>query len=252
MAHAAELRTAKPRKTGLTMMLDKGLARRAVEDVLEVASDHIDVVKLGWGTALVTGHLESKLSVYRNAGMAVYFGGTLLEYFLIRKDLDGYRKLMDRYKIEMVEVSDGTITIPHAEKIDCIQRLGQEFRVVSEVGRKDEYEPVPPYRWIQMIRAERAAGSEYVITEARESGSGGVCRPSGELRKGLIDEIVHAVDISELMFEAPTASLQSWFINRFGSNVSLGNIQPADVLSVETLRRGLRGDTLLAFLEAKS
>ena len=249
MDHDATTRALdKPRKTGLTMMLDKGLAPRAIEDTLQVAGDYIDIVKLGWGTALVTGALESKLEVYRSAGIAVYFGGTLLEYFLVRDEVDSYRKLVDKHGIAMVEVSDGTITIPHEKKLECIQDFCRDFRVVSEVGRKDEYEPVPPYRWIEMMEAELAAGSEYVITEARESGSGGVCRPSGELRKGLIDEIANAIDIEQIMFEAPTSSLQSWFIRKYGCNVNLGNIQPADVLSVETLRRGLRGDTLLDFL----
>lgn len=243
-------RPAKPRATGRTMMLDKGLAPRQVEDLVDVASDYVDVVKLGWGTSVVTPTLDRKLAIYREAGIPVYFGGTLFEAMYARGQLDTYRSILDDVGVHYVEVSDGSITLPHDEKLGLIADLARDFYVLSEVGSKDQAKILPPYKWVQMIRAELDAGSSMVICEARESGTAGIFRPNGEIRSGLVDEIVDMVGLDRVMFEAPRKSQQVWFIRHFGPNVNLGNISPEEVLPLETLRLGLRADTLFEFFKA--
>ena len=240
-------RPSKPREEGLTLMLDKGLSRRQVEDLLEVAADYVDLVKLGWGTAVITPGLERKLATYREAGIPVYFGGTLFEAFYLRKQVDTYRQLLRELQIDYLEISDGSVAMVHEEKLSYIEVLSQEFRVLSEVGSKDVDKIMPPYRWVQLIEAELEAGSWKVICEARESGRAGVFRPSGEIRSGLIDEILSEVESADLIFEAPKKSQQVWFLEHLDPNANLGNIAPDEIVPLETLRLGLRGDTLLAF-----
>lgn len=240
-------RPAKPRQEGLTLMLDKGLAPRQIEDLLDVAAGYIDLVKLGWGTAVITPVLERKLDVYRSAGIPVYFGGTLFEAFYLRDQLDVYRRILAHLQLSHVEISDGSLQIPHADKLACIRAFAQDHIVLSEVGSKDGERVVPPYKWVQMIQAELEAGSWKVICEARESGTAGLFRPNGEIRSGLVDEIVDQVPRHRLIFEAPQKAQQVWFIRHSGANVNLGNISPEEVIPLETLRLGLRGDTLFEF-----
>lgn len=240
-------RPAKPRIAGLTLMLDKGLAARQVEDVLDVAADYVDLVKLGWGTAVITPGLERKLEIYRSAGVPVYLGGTLFEAFFLRDQLDTYKRLLTSLGLEYVEISDGTLHIVHEEKLRCIRSFGEDFTVLSEVGSKDVDRIMPPYKWVQLIKAELEAGSWKVICEARESGTAGLYRPNGEVRTGLVDEIADLIDRDRLVFEAPKKAQQVWFIQHLGTNVNLGNISPTEVIPLETLRLGLRGDTLFEF-----
>lgn len=240
-------RPVKPRNKGITLALDKGYSVRQVEDFCEAASSYTDIVKLGWGTSYVTQNLQEKLDVYRKHDIPVYFGGTLFEAYVLRDQLDDYITLMKTYGIAHVEVSNGTIWLSEARKLEIIRRLSKEFTVLSEVGSKNPNEIVPPYKWVKMIKNELEAGAWKVICEARESGTVGVFRPNGEVRSGLIDEIADQISVEKLLFEAPQKAQQVWFIKKFGSNVNLGNIQPAEVISVETLRLGLRGDTLFDF-----
>ncbi len=240
-------RPAKPREAGLTLMLDKGLAVRQVEDVLDVASDYVDLVKLGWGTAVITPGLEKKLEIYRSAGVPVYFGGTLFEAFFLRDQLDTYKRLLSSLAIEHVEISDGTLHISHEEKLRCIRSFGEDFAVLSEVGSKDKERIMPPYKWVQLIKAELASGSWKVICEARESGTAGLYRPNGEVRTGLVEEIADLIEPDRLIFEAPKKSQQVWFIQHLGTNANLGNISSEELIPLETLRLGLRADTLLEF-----
>ncbi|MDR9417702.1 phosphosulfolactate synthase [Gracilimonas sp.] len=240
-------RTDKPRKRGLTLALDKGYSVRQAQDFVESSSNYIDVVKLGWGTAYVTQNLEEKIEVYQSADIPVYFGGTLFEAYVLRDQLDAYVQLMKNYNIQHVEVSNGTIWLSDERKQAIIKELSQEFYVYSEVGSKNPNDIIPPYKWVRIIEEELKAGAQKVICEARESGTVGVFRPNGEVRSGLIEEITDQISQDKLIFEAPQKEQQVWFIRKFGSNVNLGNIVPADVIAVETLRLGLRGDTLLDF-----
>lgn len=243
-------RPRKPREEGLTLMLDKGLAPRQVEDLMDVVSGYVDLVKLGWGTAVITPQLERKLDIYRSAQISVYFGGTLFEAFVVRRQLDVYRRLLQELGIGHVEISDGSISIPHEEKLSYIRSFAQDFTVLSEVGSKDTERVMPPYRWVQQIQAELEVGSWKVICEARESGTAGLYRPNGEIRTGLVDEIVDLIDRRKIIFEAPQKAQQVWFIQHSGANVNLGNIHPDEVLPLETLRLGLRADTLFEFVGA--
>jgi phosphosulfolactate synthase len=240
-------RPSKPRERGLTHMLDKGLSVRQAEDVLSVAAEYIDVVKLGWGTAAITPDLRPKLDVYQSANMPVYFGGTLFEAFFLRKQLDTYRRLLDDLSVEYLEISDGSVSMAQEEKLDAIRTFAEDFRVLSEVGSKDANNIMPPYKWVECIQAELEAGSWKVICESRESGTAGLFRPNGEIRSGLVDEIVARVNPKDIIFEAPNKMQQVWFIKHQGANVNLGNIAPQEVIPVETLRLGLRGDTLFTF-----
>lgn len=243
-------RPIRPRTSGLTLVLDKGLSVRQAEDMLQVSADYVDAVKLGWGTAVVTSCLEEKLRAYRAAQVPVCLGGTLFEAFCMRGLLDEYRALLHALQIEYVEISDGTITLPHEEKLGCIRSFSEDFRVLSEVGSKDRTSILSPDTWVRMIRDELEAGSWKVICEARESGTAGVFDASGQIRSDIMDEIVKHIDPGQLVFEAPRKSQQVWFIRKFGPNVNLGNIPPDEVIPLETLRTGLRGDTLLSFFEA--
>lgn len=241
-------REPKPRKKGVTMVMDKGLSIREVEDFLSVAAPHTDIVKLGWGTSHVTPNLSDKLNIYKEANIPFYFGGTLFEAFVIRNQFDDYRRLLDKYKLEIAEVSDGSISLEHEEKCNFIHQLSKQVTVLSEVGSKDDQTIIAPYRWIELIKAERAAGAWKVIAEARESGSVGIYRESGEVRQGLIDEILTEIPAEDLIFEAPLKAQQVWFVKLLGSNVNLGNIAPSEVIPLETIRLGLRGDTFSHFL----
>ncbi|GIV25816.1 MAG: phosphosulfolactate synthase [Bacteroidia bacterium] len=249
---ALPFRTEKPRQMGLTMVMDKGLGARAAADLVANAAPYIDLVKLGWCTAYLTRSLEEKLQIYREAGVQPYFGGTLWEALYIRRAEGEFFRLLERYQIQVVEVSDGSVEVPHEEKLRWIETFRQRgYTVLSEVGSKDATKVLPPFRWIELIRAELEAGSSWVIAEARESGTVGMYRSTGEVREGLVEEVVHAIPPEKLIFEAPQRSQQAWFIRRFGTNVNLGNIAPEDIISVETLRLGLRGDTFWSFLEQR-
>lgn len=240
-------RPAKPRQEGLTHMLDKGLSIRQAEDILDVAAEYIDLVKLGWGTAVITPNLRRKLEIYQNADLPVYFGGTLFEAFFLRDRLDTYRRMLNTLGVEYLEVSDGSVSMAHEDKLEAIRSFAEDFTVLSEVGSKDANNIMPPYKWVECIQAELEAGSWKVICESRESGTAGLFRPNGEIRSGLVDEIVARVNPSDVIFEAPNKMQQVWFIKHQGANVNLGNISPTEVIPVETLRLGLRGDTLFEF-----
>ncbi len=242
-------RSEKPRQQGLTHVLDRGLSLVEVDGLAEVAGDYIDVVKLGWGTALATGNLKPKLERYRHHGIPVVFGGTLTELSIAQNRLDQLLEWMRELGLEYIEISDGTIELRHDDKLELIGRLAKEFTVLSEVGSKDDTRIMAPYRWVEQIESELAAGAWKVIAEARESGTSGIFRHDGEPRMGLIDEIVHAVAPDKMLFEAPQKDQQVWFVRRFGADVNLGNITPEDVLSLETIRLGLRSDTASSVYE---
>ena len=237
-------RSPKPRERGLTHVLDKGLSLAEVDGLIEVAGDAVDIVKLGSGTAVVTGNLEAKLDRYREHDIPVVLGGTLTEIALRDDKLDGLIAWLRELGVEHVEVSDGTIELEPGRKREVVARLADEFTVFSEVGSKDAENIMAPYRWVEEIEAELAAGAWKVVAEARETGTAGIFRPDGEVRMGLIDEIAHAIDPDRIVFEAPQRRQQVWFLRRFGREVNLGNIPPEDVLSLETLRLGLRSDTM--------
>ena len=241
-------RTQKPRSSGFTMVMDKGLSLRQVEDFLEVSGQHTDIVKLGWATSYVTPNLNEKLKLYRDAGIPVYFGGTLFEAFIIRGQFDDYRRTLDKYQMDYAEVSDGSITIDHDEKCNYISELSKQLTVISEVGSKDVEKIFAPYKWIKLMDAELEAGSWKVIAEARESGNVGIYRDSGEVRQGLVDEILTKIPEEKIIWEAPQKAQQVWFIKLIGANVNLGNIAPAEVIPLETIRLGLRSDTFDFFL----
>ena len=231
-----------PRSGGLTHVLDKGLGPHAWEDVLETSGVYIDVVKLGWGTAYVTPNLRRKLDVL--SGKPVVIGGTFFEVVYVKDKVDEYKRWLQDLGLTHVEISDGTVEIPREEKLELIADLARDFTVLSEVGSKDSEVNFAPYLWVQWIKEELEAGAWKVITESRESGTAGIFRPSGEMRTGLIDEIVNEVAVADLIFEAPTKASQAWFVKEFGPTVNLGNIPPDEVIPLETLRLGLRGDTL--------
>jgi phosphosulfolactate synthase len=237
-------RSAKPRDGGITHVLDSGLAVAEVESLVEVAGDAVDLVKLGWGTAVVTENLDAKLACYRSHGIPVMLGGTLTELAIAQDRVEELIAWLHELGLRHVEVSDGTIDLPHERKLALIERLAAEFTVLSEVGSKDDTQIMAPYVWVEQIESELAAGAWKVIAEARESGTAGIYRADGEVRMGLIDEIAHAVPVERLLFEAPRKEQQVWFLQRFGHEVNLGNIAPRDVLSLETLRLGLRADTV--------
>jgi len=241
-------RTEKPRDSGMTMVMDKGLSLRQAEDFLEVAGIYTDIIKLGWATSYVTPNLKEKLNLYRQSGIPFYFGGTLFEAFIIRNQYDDYCRMLDKFGLEYAEVSDGSITVEHDVKCEYIRKLSQRITVISEVGSKDVQKIFAPYKWIQLMKAELEAGSYKVIAEARESGNVGIYRDSGEVRQGLVDEILTQIPADKIIWEAPQKAQQVWFIKLLGSNVNLGNIAPADMIPLETLRLGLRSDTFDHFL----
>ncbi|MEO8174739.1 MAG: phosphosulfolactate synthase [Sediminibacterium sp.] len=244
-------RTAQPRSSGLTMVMDKGLSINEVHNFVSVTRPHIDIVKLGFGTSFVTPNLREKIEVYHSYNIPIYFGGTLFEAFLIRNQFDDYIAVCKDYGISYLEVSDGSISIPHAEKCGYIEKLTKDFTVLSEVGSKDAAHIIPPYKWIELMRAELEAGSSYVIAEAREAGNVGIYRGSGEVREGLVQEILTQIPEEKIIWEAPQKAQQLYFLELIGCNVNLGNIAPHEVIPLEAMRIGLRGDTFELYLNKK-
>ena len=241
-------RIAKPRTAGLTMVMDKGLSVNEAKNFMSVSHPYVDIIKLGFGTSFVTPNLEEKLEVYREYGIPVYFGGTLFEAFLIRNQFDDYIAVCKNFGIGYMEVSDGSVDIPHAEKCGYIEKLTQYGTVLSEVGSKDAKNIIPPYKWIELMRAELEAGASYVIAESREAGTVGIYRASGEVRQGLVQEILTQIPGERIIWEAPQKEQQLYFIELLGCNVNLGNIAPTEVLPLEAMRIGLRADTFHLFL----
>lgn len=241
-------RIQKPRNSGITMVMDKGLSINEAQNFMSVAHPHVDVIKLGFGTSFVTPKLREKIEVYQSFNIPVYFGGTLFEAFLIRNQFNDYISVCRDYGITYMEVSDGSITIPHAEKCGYIEKLAKHGKVLSEVGSKDATHIIPPYKWIELMRAELNAGSSYVIAEAREADNVGIYRGTGEVREGLVQEILTQIPGEKILWEAPQKAQQLYFIELLGCNVNLGNIAPTEVISLETMRIGLRGDTFNLFL----
>jgi phosphosulfolactate synthase len=242
-------RTAQPRKDGVTMVMDKGLSIPEVHNFMDISGPHVDIVKLGFGTSFVTPNLKEKIKVYQSYNVPIYFGGTLFEAFLIRNQFDDYISVCKDYGITYMEVSDGSITIPHTEKCGYIEKLTKHGTVLSEVGSKDAAHIIPPYKWIELMRAELNAGSSYVIAEAREAGNVGIYRGSGEVREGLVQEILTQIPGEKILWEAPQKAQQLYFIELLGCNVNLGNIAPTEVIPLEAMRVGLRGDTFSLFLD---
>jgi phosphosulfolactate synthase len=241
-------RPAKPRREGLTMLIDGGLPTRGFQDVIESTGELIDFVKFGWGTAVVTRDLDRKIAVLERAGVDFYFGGTLFEKFVLHGRLDDYRAFCHAHRCRYVEVSNGTIPMANREKAAYVRRLAREFEVLSEVGYKDDgrWQELPPARWVECMREDLEAGARFVVAEARESGRSGICRSDGEPRQSVVEEILGSgIDPRRIIFEAPTKSLQTYFIRRLGPSVNLGNVAAGDVIGLETLRLGLRSDTLL-------
>ena len=241
-------RSAKPRSAGVTMAMDKGLSVREAEDFISVAGAYTDLIKLGWATSYVTGDLDRKIAVYQQEGIPFYFGGTLFEAFLIRNQLDDYKRLMEKHKVGFVEISDGSIDMEEQDKLKYIREFAQNFTVLSEVGSKDANKVLAPYQWVEKMKQELEAGAWKVITEAREGGNVGVFQSSGEVKGGLIEEILHNIPKEKILWEAPKKEQQVFFIKALGNEVNLGNISPNEVIPLETLRLGLRGDTFHLFL----
>jgi phosphosulfolactate synthase len=241
-------RPQKPRKEGVTMMMDKGMGLRETEHFIEASAHLTDLVKFGFGTSYVTTKLEDKIKLYKEAGIRPYLGGTLFEAFYARGLVDDYQRLLDRLGLDLVEISDGSIIIPHKEKCKLIKQMSKSRTVLSEVGSKDSGIIVSPFKWVSWMKAELNAGSWKVIAEGREAGNVGVFRPNGTAHTMLINHIIARVDPTQILWEAPQKNQQVWFIKLFGANVNLGNIAPNDMIPLECLRLGLRGDTFFDFL----
>ena len=241
-------RTKQPRQNGLTMVMDKGLSLRDAESFISVGAPHTDIVKLGFGTSFVTPNLRAKIELYQAHHIPVYFGGTLFEAFVIRNQFDDYIAMCKDYKIDVIEVSDGSIEIPHTEKCGYIEKISKFAKVFSEVGSKDAAHIIPPYKWIELMSAELSAGASYVIAEAREAGNVGIYRGSGEVREGLIQEILTKIPAEKILWEAPQKAQQLYFLELIGCNVNLGNIAPSEIIPLEAMRIGLRGDTFDLYL----
>ena len=241
-------RPIKPRNNGLTMIMDKGLSLNEAENMVVLKSELTDIVKLGFGTSLLTRYINKKISLYKEAGIDVYTGGTLFEAFIARNQYDDFCRLMDKLKLEMVEVSDGCIQMEHDKKCELIYKLNKNFKVISEVGSKDESLTMKDHEWISYMKKELEAGSWKVIAEAREGGNVGMFKENGDIKESLIKKISNEVNISNILWEAPLKKQQVWFINNFGANVNLGNISPNSIISLECLRLGLRGDTFNNYL----
>ncbi len=241
-------RTAKDRDSGLTMMMDKGLSLIEAESFVQSSAEFTDLVKFGFGTALINNQLKEKIQVYKKAGLKPYFGGTLFELFIIRGMFDEYRQFVSDAGLELVEVSDGSILLDHNEKLEYILKLSKDFTVLSEVGSKVKDVEIPPAEWVSFMKAELAAGAWKVIAEARESGTIGIYNSDGSANTSLIDDIIDHVSVDKVLWEAPNKAQQTWFIRLLGANVNLGNIATNEVVALEALRLGLRGDTLFDFL----
>jgi phosphosulfolactate synthase len=241
-------RTQKPRTAGIAMVMDKGLSIREAEDFVSVSADLTDFMKLGFGTSVVTPGVKEKVRIYQDAGIKVYVGGTLFEAFLIRGRYDDYLRYIDKLGLDTIEISDGSMVIEHRKKCEYIHELSKNYTVLSEVGAKEAGILIAPARWIEMMKTELASGAFKVIAEARESGTAGIYRPSGKAHTVLINRIRAEIDFDSILWEAPLKSQQAWFIQHFGANVNLGNIPPNEMIPLETLRLGLRGDTFFRFL----
>ena len=246
-------RTVRPRSSGLTMINDKGLSIAEARNLVSGALPHVDLVKLAFGTALYTGGLKEKIAVLQDAGIPVYFGGLLFEAYVVRNQFDDYLDLLKEYQISYIEVSDGSIDITHAEKCGYIEKLSKYGTVLSEVGSKDKDREhiTPPYQWIRLMQAELGAGAAYIVAEARETGTVGLYRNSGEVREGLVQEILTKVPAEKILWEAPQKDQQLYFLTLIGANANLGNINPAEVIALEAMRVGLRGDTFELYLDKK-
>jgi phosphosulfolactate synthase len=244
-------RPAKPRKSGLTMVMDKGLSIREAEDFMSVGSKYTDFVKLGFGTSVITPGLKKKIKIYKDAGVVPYFGGTLFEAFIVRDMFKEFIKYLDKYEIEMVEVSDGSYDFEHSKKLEYIKILSKRGTVISEVGSKKKEIVYSPDEWVAMMKSELDAGSDKVIAEARESGTTGIYNEDGSINNKIIGAISEHVKLENVIWEAPLKAQQAWFIKNFGANVNLGNIAPYEIIPLETLRLGLRGDTFFQFLPDK-
>ena len=231
------------------MVMDKGLSVQEAKHFMSIGHSYVDMVKLGFGTAYVTPNLEEKLNVYRSFDIPVYLGGTLFEAFLVRDHLDDYIKVCEQFGITYMEVSDGSITIPHIDKCKYIKRLTRYGTVLSEIGSKDASNIMPPYKWIELMKAELEAGSTYLITEAREAGNVGIYRGSGEVREGLVEEILTVIPAEKIIWEAPQKDQQLYFLELLGDNVNLGNIGPSEIIALEAMRVGLRSDSFHLFLK---
>ena len=242
------IRTNKPRENGLTMVMDKGLSLRQAEDFLSSSHDHTDIIKLGFGTSIITTNVADKIKLYQDNGILVYTGGTLFEAFAIRNQLEDYKKYITNIGINMIEISDGSINLDHDEKCKLITNFSKEFQVISEVGSKDPTIKINSRNWIKWIQNELSAGSWKVITEAREGGNIGICNDDGSIKSKLINHITEEIDPKNIIWEAPQKNQQVWFLNKFGANVNLGNIAPDELISLESLRLGLRGDTFNYFI----
>lgn len=229
--------------------MDKGLSLREAEDFIEMTAGYVDLIKLGFGTSIISPNLDKKIAFYQEAGIPVYFGGTLFEAFVARNQLNDYVDLLKKYNLKHLEISDGSLDMTQEDKCSYIRRFAQDFIVISEVGSKDAEKIIPPYKWIDMMTKEIEAGVWKVIAEARESGNVGIFRGTGEIRSGLIEEILTRIPQDKIIWEAPQKGQQLWFIKQYGANVSLGNIAPNEVIPLETMRIGLRGDTFHFYLE---
>ncbi|MDO9339949.1 MAG: phosphosulfolactate synthase [Bacteroidales bacterium] len=241
-------RPAKPRNSGITMVMDKGLSIREAEDFMSVGSEYTDFVKLGFGTSLITPGFEKKIAIYKKSGAIPYFGGTLFEAFIVRNMFREYIEFIDKHEIDLVEVSDGSFDIEHKKKLEYISRLSERGTVISEVGSKKKDVVFSPDEWVAMMKAELNAGSVKVIAEARESGTTGIYNEDGSINNKIISAIAEQIKLENVIWEAPLKSQQAWFIKHFGANVNLGNIAPNEIISLESLRLGLRGDTFFQFL----
>lgn len=241
-------RSLKPRTSGITMVMDKGLSIREAEDFMSVGSEYTDYVKLGFGTSLLTPRFEEKIKVYKKAGCRPYFGGTLFEAFIIRKMFNEYVEFLNKCEVDLVEISDGSYDINHNAKLEYISKLSEKYTVISEVGSKKKDVIYEPEEWVAMMRSELDAGSVRVIAEARESGTIGIYNDDGSVNTQVINAISENVNLDNVIWEAPQKSQQAWFIKNFGANVNLGNIDPREIIPLEALRCGLRGDTFFQFL----
>ena len=245
-------RTYKPRQYGLTMCMDKGLGIHATEDLCITAGNYIDYLKLGFGTSIFTGGLREKLAIYKKYGVEMYVGGTFLENFIARNKMEDFHKIMKEFDIKMVEVSDGSFEMGEERKLEIIKECKEHgYRVISEVGNKCKDRELTLEEWVNEMKSELNAGSDVVIIEARETGTTGIFNSNGDIKEDMVDYLVKEVDQKRIMWEAPNKKQQHWLIRKFGINVNLGNIAPADVIALEALRNGMRGDTLQQILEGK-
>lgn len=243
-------RTKKNRDYGICSIHDVKLTTKELSNILEDHSDFIDIAKIGVGSALVVPKLKEKIELYQKYDIEVYFGGTLFEKFYYKNELESYKRFMNDFNIGLVEISEGTIDIDLEKRLELVKDFKNNFKVLSEVGSKDSDQVMAPSLWIKEMKALLNAGCEYVITEGRNSGTAGVYRASGEIRTGLVQDIVESLDVNRIIFEAPTGDSQMYFINQVGVNVNLGNVNPYDVLLLEAQRVGLRSETF--FIEEKN